>query len=72
MFDVYSVFSLSQAKDRYEKALDELNRANPRYMEDMEGVFETTQEAEKNRLCFFKEVMLDIHKHLDLSNYDRY
>jgi len=58
--------------DKYESALVDLDRDQPRYMEDMERAFERCQDNEKKRLVFFKQMFEIIHKHLDLSNNPEY
>ena len=41
-------------------------------MENMEQVFEQCQQFEEKRLRFFREVLLEVQKHLDLSNVASY
>ncbi|XP_049627567.1 protein kinase C and casein kinase substrate in neurons protein 2 isoform X1 [Suncus etruscus] len=61
-----------KTKDRYEKSLKELDQVTPQYMENMEQVFEQCQQFEEKRLRFFREVLLEVRKHLDLSNVSNY
>ncbi|KAK1796384.1 hypothetical protein P4O66_009434 [Electrophorus voltai] len=61
-----------KAKDKYEKALDELNKCTPQYMENMEIVFEQCQQFEDKRLAFLREVLLDIKHHLNLTENQSY
>nr|XP_005296752.1 protein kinase C and casein kinase substrate in neurons protein 2 isoform X3 [Chrysemys picta bellii] len=57
-----------KTKEKYEKSLKDLDQVTPQYMENMEQVFEQCQQFEEKRLRFFREVLLEVQKHLDLSN----
>ncbi|KAJ6666398.1 hypothetical protein lerEdw1_000671 [Lerista edwardsae] len=61
-----------KTKDKYEKSLKDLDTATPQYMENMEQVFEQCQQFEEKRLRFFREVLLEVQKHLDLSTVASY
>ncbi|XP_075712094.1 protein kinase C and casein kinase substrate in neurons protein 2 isoform X3 [Rhinoderma darwinii] len=61
-----------KSKERYEKTLKDLDSATPQYMENMEQVFEQCQQFEDKRLRFFRDLLLDVEKHLDLSNLEGY
>ncbi|MBN3319767.1 PACN1 protein, partial [Atractosteus spatula] len=63
---------VQKAREKYEKALDELNKCTPQYMENMEQVFDQCQQFEEKRLCFLKEVLLDIKRHLNLTENQSY
>ncbi|CAF0980908.1 unnamed protein product [Adineta ricciae] len=56
------------AKGKYSEALQEINRANPKYMDDMNEVFSRCQTFEKDRLVKFREFFAATEKCLDLSH----
>ncbi|XP_051269647.1 protein kinase C and casein kinase substrate in neurons protein 1 isoform X2 [Dicentrarchus labrax] len=61
-----------KAKEKYEKALDELSKCTPQYMENMEQVFDQCQQFEEKRLNFLREVLLDVKRHLNLTEDQSY
>ncbi|XP_053296305.1 protein kinase C and casein kinase substrate in neurons protein 1 [Pleuronectes platessa] len=61
-----------KAKEKYEKSLDELNKSTPQYMENMEQVFNQCQQFEEKRLSFLREVLLDVKRHLNLTENQSY
>ncbi|KTF82132.1 hypothetical protein cypCar_00042637, partial [Cyprinus carpio] len=63
---------LKEAKEKYEKSLDELSKCTPQYMESMDLVFDQCQQHEVKRLTFLKEVLLDIKRHLNLTENQNY
>ncbi|KAG7263750.1 hypothetical protein CRUP_027987, partial [Coryphaenoides rupestris] len=58
---------MNKTKERYEKSLDELDKVTPQYMENMEQVFEQWQQFEEKRITFFRDLLLEVKQHLDLS-----
>ncbi|CAH2240142.1 jg6395 [Pararge aegeria aegeria] len=58
---------VAKNRDKYQAALAEITAYNPRYIEDMTGVFDRCQQMEAQRLTFFKEVLFSFHKCLDIS-----
>ncbi|XP_030633348.1 protein kinase C and casein kinase substrate in neurons protein 1 [Chanos chanos] len=63
---------VQKAKEKYEKALEELGKCTPQYMENMEQVFEQCQQFEEKRLSFLREVLLDVKRHLNLTENQSY
>lgn len=66
------VCSVFQAKEKYEKSLEEVSGVTPQYMENMEVVFEQCQQFEEKRLNFLREILLDIKRHLNLTESQRF
>ncbi|XP_073708103.1 protein kinase C and casein kinase substrate in neurons protein 1 [Garra rufa] len=63
---------VQKAKEKYEKNLDELSKCTPQYMENMDVVFEQCQQFEEKRLNFLREVLLDVKRHLNLTESQSY
>lgn len=57
-----------KVKQRYTKTIEDLNKYNPKYMEEMEMVFDQSQQLEQKRTVFLKQIFLSIHRHLDVTN----
>lgn len=58
---------MQRLREKYEQSLQEINKYNPVYIEDMTSVFIKCQEMEETRLRFFKTVLFSIHKSLNFS-----
>lgn len=63
--------SCLQRREAYEKVLEDVTSYMPRYMEEMESIFEQSQEEERKRISFLKQAFLSIHRHLDITNNER-
>ncbi|XP_063077922.1 protein kinase C and casein kinase substrate in neurons protein 3-like [Engraulis encrasicolus] len=57
-----------KTRGKYEKVLEDVTAYAPRYMEEMEAIFDKAQEEERKRISFLKQAFLSIHRHLDVTN----
>jgi len=58
---------VTKTREKYEAALKDISEINPRYIEEMTQVFEKAQESEQKRLKFFKDMLFETHKCLNVS-----
>lgn len=58
---------MEKCREKYELRLDEITSYNSQYERDMVNEFERCQENEDKRLGFFKDVLFQYHKCLDIS-----
>lgn len=59
---------VAKNKEKYEVALQDIGRLNPRYITEMGQVFGKCQDLEEQRLSFFKDALFKVHDCLNISN----
>lgn len=62
----------AKAKKRYKESIVELDLYKPRYIENMDEVFKYTQNFERERMLFFKNIFDKCHELLQIQNDERY
>ena len=58
---------VQKTREKYEAALQEITRENPKYIEEMRNVFDKCQDMEAKRLQYFKDIMFSIQKCINIS-----
>lgn len=58
---------VENSKDSYLKSLEELNKYNSKYMDDMHMVYDRCNEFEQARLDFVKEMLFKTHECLNIA-----
>ncbi|THD27934.1 Adaptor protein pacsin [Fasciola hepatica] len=58
---------VERTRAAYTNALSGLDADNPRYLEEMTAVFSRTQDFERDRLIFFKDLFANLHQALNVT-----